>query len=301
MKNLNLIALKGLRAVEAVARQGSLAGAAAELGVTSGAVSQQIAKAEAALGRTFFERTPGGLVPRAEALGFLDALGEGFGRIDAALGRLARDRDSAVTLSVAPIFASRWLIWRLPEFYRAHPGITVLLDPETRLVDPLREDVDFGIRIGAGTWRGVEAEKLFDQLILPVCAPALAERMRSPEDLAEMPIIRDSHAMFGWDDWLAPLGLSAAILGPGPSFPEASLCLDAAIAGMGVFLAFETLARDTLARGPLVAPFPQPRRTAHHYALITAPGRSMTPAARTFARWLKARIAEEGLGDPARW
>ena len=42
MKNLNRIHLSGLRAVEAVARLGSVKAAADELGVTVGAVSQGV-------------------------------------------------------------------------------------------------------------------------------------------------------------------------------------------------------------------------------------------------------------------
>ena len=53
MKNLNLVHLNGLRALESVGRLGSLQAAAAELGVTIGAVSQQISKAEAQLGQDF--------------------------------------------------------------------------------------------------------------------------------------------------------------------------------------------------------------------------------------------------------
>ena len=58
MKNLNSVHLNGLRAVEAVGRLGSLQAAADELGVTIGAVSQQVIKAEAQLGRPLFERAP---------------------------------------------------------------------------------------------------------------------------------------------------------------------------------------------------------------------------------------------------
>lgn len=70
--------LNGLRAVEAAGRLGSLAAAADELGVTPGAVSQQIAKAEAQLGRVLFERTPRGLVPTDFGQRFLARIGNAF-------------------------------------------------------------------------------------------------------------------------------------------------------------------------------------------------------------------------------
>jgi DNA-binding transcriptional LysR family regulator len=55
------------------------------------------------------------------------------------------------------------------------------------------------------------------------------------------------------DGGLGPIGLGESILGAGPVFLEASLCLDAAVAGQGVFLGRETLARDVIAMGRLVA------------------------------------------------
>ena len=54
MRNLNRFHLNGLRAIEAAGRLGSLRAAADELGVTVGAVSQQILKTEEQLGRALF-------------------------------------------------------------------------------------------------------------------------------------------------------------------------------------------------------------------------------------------------------
>jgi len=54
MPSLSAVHLNGLRAVEAVARRGSLSGAAEELGVSSSAVSQQVARTERQIGKTIF-------------------------------------------------------------------------------------------------------------------------------------------------------------------------------------------------------------------------------------------------------
>ncbi len=51
MAMLNRVHLNGLRAVETVARLGSLAGAAAELNVSVSAVSQQVKRTEKQLGQ----------------------------------------------------------------------------------------------------------------------------------------------------------------------------------------------------------------------------------------------------------
>ncbi|WP_255471264.1 LysR family transcriptional regulator [Paracoccus sp. M683] len=72
MNSLNRISLSGLRAIEAVARLGTLTAAADELGVTSGALSQRITRTEAQLGRPVFDRSGQALRPTQ--------LGRGCGR-----------------------------------------------------------------------------------------------------------------------------------------------------------------------------------------------------------------------------
>lgn len=291
MQNLRQVHLKGLRAVEAVGRLGSLRAAADELGVTVGAVSQQVLKAEEQLGRTLFERGPRGLQPTPLGEEIVRRLTAGFVELSAAVAMAERRRDDMLTVSVAPVLAGKWLVWRLHRFAQAHPSIQVRLDASLGLVDPNATDVDACIRVGRGDWSGVRAEKLLDQRVLPVCSPAVAESLQTPADLAHVPIIRDPHAMFGWDVWLQPNGLDDAILGDGPVFSDAALGLDAAVAGHGVLLAWETLVVDALAMGRVVAPFPGRYETGIAYWLVEPLHAPRTPALRAFRTWLKSEFA----------
>ncbi|WP_372841253.1 LysR substrate-binding domain-containing protein [Phaeovulum sp.] len=297
MQNLNRLPLRALRAVEAVARLGSLTRAAEELRVSAGAVSQQVAHAEAVIGFTLFERGPRGMITTPRAQGVCAQLTEGFSLLSQAMELAEGERDEVLTVSVSPIFAARWLIWRLPAFQAAHPGLKVRLDASLALVPPGRGGVDLCIRVGRGTWPGTSAERLIPEVIFPVCAPALAERLSSPADLRNVPIIRDAHAIFGWQDWLAPAEPKSGDLPDGPVFSDASLCLDAAISGSGVFLAFETLAVDALAHGQIVEPFSRRRATRNSKWLVTAEGRALPPPARHFRNWLKQEIQAARLGE----
>jgi LysR family glycine cleavage system transcriptional activator len=296
MLKLNRVPLRALRAVEAVSRHGSLARAAEELRVSAGAVSQQIAAAEAALGFALFERGPRGMrvTPRARQCCAL--LTAGFSQLAEAVAQAEEGRNDVLTVSVAPAFASRWLIWRLPAFQTANPQIQVRLDASIGLVDPRQGDVDLCIRIGRGPWPGLAAERLFPQVIFPVCAPSIAHKLRTPADLLTVPIIREPSPMFGWQEWLGRGEPDAEALPPGPVFSDASLCLDAAISGTGVFLTFETLAVDALAHGRLVEPFRRRVATDNAYHFVAAEGRSAPPA-RLFRNWLKREIAASGLGN----
>ncbi len=291
MRNLNRFHLNGLRALEAAGRLGSLRAAAEELGVTVGAVSQQVLKAEEQFGRLLFERHPKGLRPTPFGQEVLGYLGAGFAEISAGLALAERRREGVLTVSVAPVFASKWLVWRLQHFREQHPDIRIRIDADVSLVDPNTSDVDVCIRVGRGNWPNVRAERLLDQLVFPVCSPAMAERLRHPRDLARAPIIREPTPMFGWDAWLGPNSLDETILGDGPVFSDASLCLDAAIAGQGVFLGWETLACDAITMGRLAAPFPDRYATGIAYWFVTSRSAPATRAVAAFRNWLKAELS----------
>ncbi|MGY6706867.1 MAG: LysR substrate-binding domain-containing protein [Rhizobiaceae bacterium] len=294
MQELNKVHLNGLRAVEAVGRNGSLQKAAAELGVSVGAVSQQIIKAERQLGRTLFERTPRGLVPTAFGVAVLPRLRAGFREIEAAVAVLRADDETTLVISVAPVLASKWLVPRLARFSRLHPEIRVRLDASVELVDPDASDIDLAIRVGAGNWPGVRASFLMAQEVFPVCAPELAARLRRPDDLLAAPILRDVNSTLGWQIWLDRFGIDEADLPEGHGFTDASLCLEAAIAGQGVMLAWQTLAHDAIAAGRLVAPFPERASTGLGYWLVTSAARPSPRKVQSFERWIsqEATLAE---------
>ncbi len=290
MQNLSRINLGGLRAIEAVGRLGSLRAAADEIGVTIGAVSQQVQKTEQQLGRRLFERRPKGLrlTPQGEAV--MRHLTAGMSELSAGVALAERRQEHVLTVSVAPVFASKWLVWRLKSFNARHPDIHVRVDATQTMVDPDTSDVDVCIRVGTGDWPGVSASKLIDQRVFPVCSPMLAQQISSPKDLARFPIIRDQGQTFSWNIWLKHNGLDETILGDGPEFSDGSLCLDAAIAGQGVFLAWETVACDALRFGRLVAPFPDRYRTDLAHWFVTGQHVSKSRSVRDFERWLRREL-----------
>lgn len=293
MKNLNLVHLNGLRALETAGRLGSLQAAAEELGVTAGAVSQQVIRAEEQLGRAIFERTARGLRPTDFGMPFLARLSAGFGQLSEAVATTRRQDEAILTISVAPIFASRWLIHRIDRFAAAHPDIGLRIEATTALVDPARSDVDLAIRVGPGTWPDVTAEYLLPQVMFPVCAPALAERIGAPADLAGQPAVIDGNEAFTWERWLKAAGFDVPAPKARHVFSDASLCLDAALAGQGVLLAWPVLASWALREGRLVAPFPIRVETGMGYYFVTAPGIPEPRKVTLFKRWLRAAIAEE--------
>jgi LysR family glycine cleavage system transcriptional activator len=291
MRSLNRIPLSGLRAIEAIGRLGSLTAAAEEIGVTPGALSQRLQKAEAAFGRALFVRLPAGLVPTAACAEALPGLSRAMGDLARAVEMLDAAESPCLTISTAPIFASRWLVWRIRGFNAEAPEVRVRIEPSSAVLVPGIDDVDICLRVGKGPWPGVAAVKLLDQKVFPVCAPDLARRIQGPEDLVRLPVIRENDALFGWEAWLAPHGMTTRDLADGPTYGDASLCLDAAMTGQGVFMAWETLACDALAMGQLVAPLPGRRATGNVYWFVTSPAGARRPKVRRFRTWIEAELA----------
>lgn len=292
MKNLNRIYLNALKAAESVLRLGSLSAAADELGVTIGAVSQHVIRCEKQMGRKLFERTARGLEPTAFGKEIANRLGEGFARLEEAASLAFHVQEDVLTISVAPVFASKWLVPRLARYAEQHPNTKLRLDASVGLVHPDTSDIDLAIRVGEGNWPGVKAEFLLAQEVFPVCTPVLAKTLKTPHDILDAPIVRDANSNIAWDIWLGQFGLSEAKMREGSSFTDASLCLDAAIAGQGVMLAWQTLAHDALAAGHLVAPFKERAKTRFGYWLITSATRPDPAKVRNFKAWLRSQLEQ---------
>jgi DNA-binding transcriptional LysR family regulator len=303
MEHLNQVHLNGLRAVEVAGRLGTLALAAEELGVSLGAVSQQILKTEQQLGRTLFSRTPKGLVPTPFGAEVLSYLERGFRELSRGVALAQEPNHTLLTVSVAPVFAAKWLVPRLHSFQLAHPDLHVRIDSSIELIDLDHSDVDLAIRVGPGTWPNVKAELLLAQRVFPVCSPAVAARLKSPRDLAKLPIIHDRPSItrdifqVRWNMWLALHGMDEVMLvTEGPSFSDSALCLDAAIAGQGVMLGWHALAMDALANGRLVKPFAEEAETGIGYYLVTSLARGNDKKIAAFRAWIRKEMNLVGGG-----
>ncbi|WEK48554.1 MAG: LysR substrate-binding domain-containing protein [Candidatus Kaistia colombiensis] len=284
------VPLNALRAIEIVARTGTLAAAAEELGVTSGAVSQHLNRAEARLGIHLFERTPRGLVATPALEAALPALQAGFRGIADALALIDAGQRGMLTITTAPTFAARWLVQRLGHFTRVHPDIEIRFVATTDVIDLARSDVDCAIRLGRGAWPGVVAEPLTPQPFFPVCAPVWRDQLRRPADLANVPIIADEGTLVDWDAWFLATG-EAPVKLTGPSFTDPVLALEATLAGQGVMLAWQMVVADALAAGRLIRPFEQEAKTDLAYWFVTTEAKARSRKVRLFRAWLLDQMA----------
>ena len=300
MGGLNRVHLNGLRAVEVVMRCGSLQKAADELGVSPSAVSQHVSRAEAQLGRALFDRTPSGLAVTPFGIAFGRRLTTGFDELAAAVAMADDEANKSLVISVAPAFASRWLMPRLSRHFMKYPDVLLRIDASPKLVDLDHSDVSAAIRLGDGTWPGVKAELLFEVLEFPVCTPEMARDLKVIDDLAHAWVITDDNSMIGWDNWFKAAGHAPVKMLPGAHFSDPMLCMESVLAGHGIMLAWNLLAGEALKDGRLVAPFGVRAASGLSYYVVTSAKREPDTKVRNFVRWLRHEVAvSREAGPPA--
>ncbi|MHB1104297.1 MAG: LysR substrate-binding domain-containing protein [Devosia sp.] len=291
MSNTFPIPLNAVRAIEIVARRGALAPAAEELGVTPGAVSQHIRRAEERLGIELFERTPRGLVPTPALREIVPQLSAGFVTLQDSIAALKGGDERMLTLTVGSVFASRWLIWRIGKFSALNPDVEVRLVVTGNILDLGRPDIDCAIRFGGGDWPGADAELIGGDSYGPVCAPPIARAIRAPADLAEVPVINDTSAMLSWEAWFQAAGVPMPAMN-GPTYDDPALAFDAAISEQGVLLAVDLMSADAVSDGRLVRPFQTTASSGVGYWFVTAKGRRELQKTRRFRQWLRTEVPD---------
>lgn len=293
--------LNALRAFEAAARHASFTRGAAELCVTQAAVSHQVRALESHLGLKLFRRLDRALVLTEEGESYFRVVRDALDRLDEATARLvAGEERSLLTVSLLPSFAARWLVRRLGRFREAYPHIDVRLDPNTRLTDFTREDVDVAVRYGLGVYPGLRSDRLLEEQVYPVCSPALLQGkkpLRTPRDLAHHVLLHaDSHE--DWLQWLVSERIEGVDAKRGPMFTDSSMLLEAAISGQGVALGRSVLAEAELASGRLVRPFAQSQPAGQAYYLVCPEIAADRPKIRAFREWILAEAHSPLPAEP---
>jgi LysR family glycine cleavage system transcriptional activator len=277
--------LNGIRAFETAARAGSFAKAGGELHVTAAAISRMVQLLEQRLGVSLFERQTNKLtltaVGRAYQSG-LSPLLDQLANLTAQVAALAGAR--ALTVGVGPTFATRWLIPRLADFQKVEPEVEVRFATGGATL-PYNDEWTCGIRLGDGDWPGFVAERMFAADLTPVCAPALAKRLKTVEDLRTAPLLRVAHASDDWPRWFKAAGVSK-IRVKGPEFEYYGQALQAAADGVGVAMGIRPYLDDDLAAGRLVAPFAKSVSKGEHWYLIYREARSDEAAFKAFRGWI---------------
>jgi len=293
--------LNALSPFEAAVRLGSFTEAAAELHVTQSAVSHQIRLLEQWFGAALFVRSARAVSPTEAGRQLALAVGQSFDRIDDAARRLKNQlaRANALTISVIPSFAAKWLVPRLGSFRLRHPDIDVWI---TTLPDPdlKADEIDIAIRYGdADDFEDLTAHQFLTEDLTPVCSPALLKGphpLRKPSDLKFHTLLHDD-LREDWAMWLKAAGVSGVDPDRGPGFDDSALLIQSAIDGQGVALGRGALIAADLAAGRLVKPFTTRLKLDYAYWLVCLPELAGVPKVQMFRDWV-SEMAAQAAGAP---
>jgi len=297
--------LRGLYIFEAAARHLNLIRAAAELGLTQGALSRQIKTLENHFGVALFVRTSRGLIlteagdiMRSHCERAFSELQDGFNTISQ-----ARQRQTLL-IAVARSYSTRVLSRRIANFVERYPWIDLVLDGHRHLASLVKHEADAAIRSGNGNWADASAEKIADDPIYPVASPALLEKHQSHdlEALAKVAVRLHFTERPYWDIWSKHAGLSLPRDSHGVRFSETVMMIEAAEAGQGIAIVRNSLVRDSVMRGRLVRLSDISVDDGTGYFFCTTPEGSRKESVRNFRNWLFAEVrATEALagGAPA--
>lgn len=240
--------LNALRAFEVSGRRLSFRAASEELGVTQGAVAQQVRLLEDHLGTSLFHRLPRGVALTSQGTTYLSEVTRAFDTLSKATSQL-HDRADALTISVTPTFATKLLIPQLSALSAALPNVELRTIATETVSDFDRDQVDIAVRQTRPPFpASLDAHLLFRQELVLVISPHLLKDDRRPvtrEQIGAFPLLHDSYNH--WQKFFGSVGKL-----PGAVFNQTALALDAALAGQGIAIACRAFVKADLEAGRLI-------------------------------------------------
>lgn len=283
----NLPPMNSLRVFDSAARHLNLSLAAQELGVSHSAVSQQVRQLETWLGGKLFERHSDGVRLTAAGQDLQRVCLPAFDMLEQRLAELlGRSTSTEVVIGAPASLLSNWIIPRLEQFERAHPGVQVRLQTAADIALLERRVVDVLIVADEHRSPDIEALPLFQESIGPVCTPALAGRIRRAVDVLGSPLLHAASRPAAWEHWAQACGVTLGAQQPRRQFDQLRHMLEAAVAGLGIGIAPRELAQADIRAGRLAAPLGF-QDTGGRFSLYART--DAREVVGDFKRWLKAQ------------
>lgn len=287
--------MTALQCFEAAARHLSFTRAAEELHLTQSAVSKQVAQLEEMLHHHLFLRirrrlqlTPAGSLYLAEVNKILT-------QVDMSSRYILTYGEQTEILKVAtqPSFGVRWLIPHLKGFGKRYPNIHLDIRNEMEPFSLLQGSADVVFFFGQGTWPGATCVQLFDEEVVPVCAPELLQgrELSDASALAELVLMQSTSRPEAWHEWFLEQGLHTDNSYHGPRFDTFYMALSAAQAGCGVALVPRYLAEKELAEGSLVIAWQHAMRSNGAHYLAYAEHAAEVPKVRALVEWTREQLS----------
>lgn len=259
MRDINL---KATEYFEAAARLGTVTRAAAELGVSPSAVSQQIKLLETQFGVMLFRREKRRLKLTLDGDRLYQTTTQAFAALRNSRAAIGQQRGQrSLNVRVSPSFGVRWIGPRIAGFASENPDWNIRINATPEFSEFDTEAIDLDLRYGLGEWTGLTVECVMQDAVLPLCSPEFLDAARKVSDPVERlktaHLIDSIKSLYRWELWLAANGFDI----PGLSYPfrfdRSSMSIEMAKQGGGVALDSAMLCKGEIERGELVPFLPE--------------------------------------------
>ncbi len=293
------LSFQNLNTFATAAQALSFQDAAETLHVTPSAVSHQIRNLESMLGYPLFERLDKSIRLTNRGRQLFIEIREPLQQLhQASRNALRSDEDDSLALSVAPVFATRWLIPRLRDFRALHPEISLSVIATISLVDFRSDPFDAAIRLGDGDWPDTVSTRLFDKRIVSVCHPDLVARNGGRfqvERITSQALIDNSFMRGLWPEWLGAAGIEAPADLTDLEVQGTAQVLEVVAAGDAIGLVDLSFINDELQSGRLVLACDHMLCGNDGYFLTYPEIMRERPSLQRFEQWIVSQV-----GSPER-
>jgi LysR family glycine cleavage system transcriptional activator len=296
--------LAWLKAFESAGRTSSFAAAAAELNLSTGAISYQIRALESHLGFSLFSRTTRGIKLTSLGMAYIPEVRKAFDLLaESTVGLFGGTVRFKVTVHAPASLAALWLVKQLPAFMAANPRIDVRMSSLVWDNPAHDEAADLAIRYGTGFWEGYRSEHLLHQSLMIVCSPSMLRQSRGSADAAAF-VQRHLIPIVGYEKHRVSVrqGLQSAELPAGavPSVDTSMAALELATEDAGCALTHPVLAQPYLRQGRLVAALDREFTDDHSYFICTPQRRERSRReVEIFRDWLVGAATRVSSADCA--
>ena len=300
----NLPSLRALQVFDAVGRFGGIVEAARRLGISAGAVSQQMKLLEDSLGLSLTFKVGKRIRLTAAGQRYHDSCAAAFESLRIAQVEVERTKNASnLRISALPSLFSDWLAPLIYAWQSEHPDLNLFLDGSH--TEPASDGYEIDFRVTYGHYALTEnAVELFRDCVVPVCSPKLLRGdapLHSPADLLNYPLLSiDWLPKFAsppsWRDWFDAQHVDHSQLRDGYRvYSLSSMAIQAAVSGQGVVLAQCSMIANSLADERLIMPFARGLPLPSPYFLVGAKDAFDKAHCRDFHRWLVSRGRDQML------
>jgi DNA-binding transcriptional LysR family regulator len=287
--------LSDLWIFRAVASSESITGAAEYLNVTQSAVSQRVLRLESRLSTQLFVREKNGLMLTEAGASLSHALNQVSFLLSDALDEIRRPEHRTIVVSCKPSLAIEWLVPKLEDFYRLHPGIEVFVRSEMLSATSKRmqaEGIDLVITYQPAPPAELQELASVREWAFPVCSRSYRDWLQT--EAAGAPVLLHDDMPWGmsgaspteWEAWR----LSSGVDWPPQQarsrhFNLAQLAYQAAASNQGVAVGRAVIVHRLLSKGELVSALPAQPTPGATYWISSAQSGEVRSWTRLFATW----------------